>query len=104
MGSIIKNWKAEYSDFLQVEHISLYNGTLALWSAIRTLGCTGEIITTPFSFIATAHAICLNNCIPKFVDICRDGYNIDPTAIEAALPEKLAILAVHCYGHPANVS
>lgn len=104
-GQYHQELESRISDFLQVEHISLQaNGTLALWSAIRALGCTGEIITTPFSFIATAHAICLNNCIPKFVDICQDGYNIDPNAIEAAITEKTsAILPVHCYGHPANV-
>lgn len=104
-GNFHRKLEMRICEYLDHEHVSIQsNGTLALWSAIRALGCSGEIITTPFSFIATSHAIRLNNCDPVFVDIEADGYNLDPNQIERSITEKTsAILAVHCYGHLAQV-
>lgn len=103
-GEYHKKLESALCNYLEHEYISIQaNGTLALWSAINALDCTGEIITTPFSFIATANAIKLNNCRPVFVDIKPSCYNIDPDQIERAITEKTsAILPVHCYGHPAD--
>lgn len=92
-------------DYLGVKYISLFaNGTLALVTALQELRITGEVITTPFSFVATTHALWWNNIKPVFVDIEPDTYNIDPDAIEAAItPKTTAILPVHVYGNPCNV-
>ncbi len=92
-------------DYLGVEHISLFsNGTLALVTALQALRITGEVITTPYSFVATAHSLLWNNIEPVFVDIEADGYNIDPDRIEEAITQKTsAILPVHVYGTPCNV-
>lgn len=92
-------------DYLGVEHVSLFsNGTLALVTALQTLRITGEVITTPYSFVATAHSLLWNNIEPVFVDIEADGYNIDPDRIEEAItPKTSAILPVHVYGTPCNV-
>ena len=90
-------------EYLKVEHISLQaNGTLALWSALRAAECHGEVITTPFSFIATAHSLLLNNLTPVFVDIDPETLSINPSEVERAITDKTsAILAVHCYGNPS---
>ena len=90
---------------LNVEHISLFNnGTIALLVALRALGVRGEVITTPYSFVATAHAILWTENTPVFVDVEPGSLNLDPAAIEAAISENTkAILPVHCYGHPADV-
>jgi dTDP-4-amino-4,6-dideoxygalactose transaminase len=92
-------------DYLGVSHISLFaNGTLALVTALQALRITGEVITTPYSFVATAHALLWNGIKPVFVDIDPDTLNLDPTKIEAAItPHTTAILPVHCYGHPCDV-
>lgn len=92
-------------ELLGVNHISLFaNGTIALVVALRALKITGEVITTPFSFVATAHALVWNDIKPIFVDIEDNSFNIDPIKVEAAITDKTtAILAVHCYGHPANI-
>lgn len=92
-------------DYLGVEHVSLFsNGTLALVTALQALRITGEVITTPYSFVATAHSLLWNNIEPVFVDIEEDGYNIDPDRIEEAITHKTsAILPVHVYGTPCNV-
>lgn len=92
-------------DYLGVEHLSLFaNGTLALVTALQALRITGEVITTPYSFVATAHSLLWNNIEPVFVDIEADGYNIDPDRIEEAITQKTsAILPVHVYGTPCNV-
>lgn len=92
-------------EFLGVKHISLFaNGTLALITAIRALGLSGEVITTPFSFVATTHALWWNGIKPVFVDIEPETCNLDPLRIEAAItPETTAILPVHVYGNPCNV-
>jgi dTDP-4-amino-4,6-dideoxygalactose transaminase len=92
-------------DYLGVKYISLFaNGTLALITALQTLKITGEVITTPYSFVATTHALWWNNIKPVFVDIDPLTCNIDPEKIEAAItPKTTAILAVHVYGNPCNV-
>lgn len=92
-------------DYLEVDHISLFaSGTTALLTALKALKITGEIITTPFSFVATSHSILWNNMTPVFVDIEPNSLNINPEKIEAAItPNTSAILALHCYGNPCNV-
>jgi len=88
------------SNYLGVEHISLFaNGTIAMVTALKALGVTGEVITTPYSFVATSHSISLNGLVPVFVDIDPVTLNLDPSKIEAAItPKTSAILPVHCYG------
>jgi dTDP-4-amino-4,6-dideoxygalactose transaminase len=92
-------------DYLGAKHISLMaNGTLGLVTALQTLRVTGEVITTPYSFVATAHSLLWNAIKPVFVDIDPITLNLDPDKIEAAVtPQTTAILPVHCYGHPCNV-
>ena len=92
-------------EYLGVEHLSLFtNGTLALVTALQALRITGEVITTPYSFVATSHSLLWNNIQPVFVDIAPDSFNIDPERIEAAITSKTsAILPVHCYGNPCEV-
>lgn len=104
-GPYAKQLEADLAAVLKVEHVSLFNnGTTALITALRALDITGEVITTPFSFIATAHSILWNGNTPVFVDIDKDTLNIDPSAIEAAItPNTAAIMPVHCYGYPADV-
>jgi len=90
---------------LQVDHISLFcNGTLALVTALQALRITGEVITTPYSFVATAHSLLWNGIKPVFVDVDPNTLNLDPKKIEAAItPQTTAILPVHCYGHPCDI-
>jgi dTDP-4-amino-4,6-dideoxygalactose transaminase len=92
-------------DYLGVKHISLFtNGTLALVVALQALRITGEVITTPYSFVATSHSLLWNGIKPVFVDINADTLNLDPDKIEAAItPQTTAIMPVHCYGHPCDV-
>ncbi|NOT64914.1 MAG: DegT/DnrJ/EryC1/StrS family aminotransferase [Methylotenera sp.] len=92
-------------DYLGVEHIALFtNGTIALVTALQTLRVTGEVITTPYSFVATSHSLLWNGIKPVFVDIDPNTLNIDPAKIEAAItPQTTAIMPVHCYGHPCDV-
>lgn len=89
-------------DYLGVRHLSLFtNGTVALVTALQALGVSGEVITTPFSFVATAHSLLWNGIEPVFVDIDPATLNIDPAKIEAAItPKTSAILPVHVYGTP----
>jgi len=93
------------SKYLGVNYISLFtNGTLALVTALQSLRITGEVITTPYSFVATAHSLIWNGVQPVFVDVDPVTLNMDPERIEAAItPHTTAILPVHCYGHPCNV-
>lgn len=93
------------ADYLGVKYISLFaNGTLALITALQALRIKGEVITTPYSFVATAHSLLWNGITPVFVDIAPGGFNIDPAKIEAAItPQTTAIMPVHCYGHPCDV-
>jgi dTDP-4-amino-4,6-dideoxygalactose transaminase len=92
-------------DYLGVKHIALFaNGTLALITALQALRITGEVITTPYSFVATAHSLLWNGIKPVFVDIDPVTFNLDPEKIEAAItPQTTAIMPVHCYGHPCDV-
>ena len=92
-------------DYLGVKYISLFtNGTLALVTALQALRITGEVITTPYSFVATAHALLWNGIKPVFVDINPFTLNLEPDKIEAAItPQTTAIMPVHCYGRPCDV-
>ncbi|MGF6752781.1 dTDP-4-amino-4,6-dideoxy-D-glucose aminotransferase VioA [Paraburkholderia sp. GAS42] len=92
-------------DYLGVKHLALFtNGTLALVTALQALRITGEVITTPYSFVATAHSLLWNGIKPVFVDVDPDTLNLDPAKIEAAItPQTTAIMPVHCYGHPCDV-
>ena len=92
-------------EYLGVKHISLFtNGTLALVTALQALRVTGEVITTPYSFVATSHSLLWNGIRPVFIDIDPDTFNLDPDKIEAAItPHTTAILPVHCYGYPCAV-
>ncbi|CQR41857.1 dTDP-4-amino-4,6-dideoxy-D-glucose transaminase [Thiomonas sp. CB3] len=92
-------------EHLGVEHVALFtNGTLALVTALQALRITGEVITTPYSFVATSHSLLWNGIRPIFVDIDPRTLNLDPSKIEAAItPQTTAILPVHCYGHPCDV-
>jgi len=93
------------SEYLGVEHLALFcNGTIALITAQQALRITGEVITTPYSFVATAHSLLWNGIKPVFVDIDSNTLNLDPGKIEAAItPKTTAIMPVHCYGHPCDV-
>ena len=92
-------------DYLGVKHLALFsNGTLGLVTALQALRVTGEVITTPYSFVATAHSLLWNGIKPVFVDVHPDTLNLDPASIEAAItPHTTAIMPVHCYGHPCDV-
>ena len=92
-------------EYLGVDHIALFtNGTIALLSALQALRIAGEVITTPFSFVATSHSLLWNGIKPVFVDIDPKTLNLDPAKIEAAItPQTTAIMPVHCYGHPCDV-
>jgi dTDP-4-amino-4,6-dideoxy-D-glucose transaminase len=91
--------------YLGVEHLALFtNGTIALVTALQALRITGEVITTPYTFVATAHSLLWNNIKPIFVDIDPKTCNLDPARIEEAItPHTTAILPVHCYGNPCAV-
>lgn len=104
-GTFHKEFEAALCNYLGVEHISIFvNGTLALVTALQALNISGEVITTPYSFVATAHSLLWNAIKPVFVDIDPDTFNLDPARIEAAItPETTAIMPVHCYGTPCDV-
>jgi len=105
MGQFHVQLEKELCEYLKVPYISLFtNGTLPLLTALQALRITGEVITTPYSFIATTHSIWWNGCRPVFVDIEESTCGIDPEKIEAAItPKTTAIMPVHCYGRPANM-
>jgi len=104
-GPFHQQFEKELADYLGVKYISVFsNGTLALITALQALRITGEVITTPFSFVATTHSLWWNNIKPVFVDIEDRFYNIDTSKIEAAItPKTTAIMPVHVYGNPCNV-
>lgn len=104
-GAMHKELERQLAEYLGVEYISLFsNGTLALMTALKALNVAGEVITTPYSFVATAHAIVWNNLQPVFADVEPQYYNLDPQKIEAAITERTtAIMPVHVYGNPCNV-
>jgi dTDP-4-amino-4,6-dideoxygalactose transaminase len=105
-GPFHQQFERELADYLGVKYLSVFaNGTLALVTALRTLRITGEVITTPFSFVATTHALWWNNIKPVFVDIEPDFFTLDPEKIEAAItPQTTAILPVHVYGNPCKMN
>lgn len=104
-GPFHKQLEQELCNYLGVEHLALFtNGTIALVTALQTLHITGEVITTPFSFVATAHSLLWNGLTPVFVDIEPETFNLNPDKIEEAItPHTTAIMPVHCYGTPCKV-
>lgn len=103
-GSFHKQLEKELAVYLKVPYISLFtNGTLPLITALQALRITGEVITTPYSFVATTHALWWNGIKPVFVDIDPTTGNINPDKIEAAItPKTTAIMPVHVYGKPCD--
>ena len=104
-GSFHKQLESALAEYLRVPYVSLFtNGTLPLLTALQALRITGEVITTPYSFVATTHSIWWNGCKPVFVDVDPRTGNMDPDKIEAAItPKTTAIMPVHCYGKPCDV-
>lgn len=105
-GNFHQQLERALTDYLGVEYLSLFtNGTLPLITALQALGITeGEVITTPYSFVATSHSIWWNKLKPVFVDVLPENGNIDPTKIEAAITDRtVAIMPVHVYGCPCDV-
>lgn len=104
-GPMHQQLEAMLCEHLGVEHIALFNnGTIALLTALQALRVTGEVITTPYSFVATSHSLLWNGIKPVFVDIDQSSLNLDPSKIEAAItPHTTAIMPVHCYGNPCDV-
>lgn len=105
MGRYHNQLEKELCQYLKVPFISLFtNGTLPLLTALQALRITGEVITTPYSFVATTHSIWWNGCRPVFVDIEEETCGIDPNKIEAAItPKTTAIMPVSCYGKPCKM-
>lgn len=105
-GPFHQQLEQELCKYLGVKHVCLFtNGTIALMTALQALSIKGEVITTPYSFIATSHALLWNDIKPIFVDIDPKTLNLDHKKIEEAItPQTTAILAVHCYGTPCNIS
>lgn len=104
MGQFHNQLEKALAEYLHVPYVCLFtNGTLPLMTALQALRITGEVITTPYSFVATTHSIWWNGCKPVFVDIDPATGNMDPERIEAAItPATTCIMPVHCYGKPCN--
>ncbi len=104
-GPLVNELELRLKEYLNINHLLyLNNGTVALQIAIKALELKGEIITTPFSYVATTSSIVWEGCTPVFVDIDADTLNIDDTKIEAAITENTsAIIATHTYGNPCNI-
>lgn len=104
-GQFHQQFERALSEYLGVDHVALFsNGTLALVTALQALRIGGEVITTPYSFVATAHSLLWNGIKPVFVDVDPVTLNLDPRRIEAAItPQTTAIMPVHVYGHPCDV-
>jgi dTDP-4-amino-4,6-dideoxygalactose transaminase len=104
-GPFHQELEQKLCQYLGVNHICLFsNGTLGLITALQALRITGEVITTPYSFVATAHSLLWNGNKPVFVDVEPTTLNLDPAKIEAAItPQTTAIMPVHCYGNPCDV-
>ncbi|PAA12674.1 MULTISPECIES: DegT/DnrJ/EryC1/StrS family aminotransferase [Pseudomonas] len=104
-GEMHQALERELCKYLGVEYISLFNnGTIALLTALQALDVKGEVITTPYSFVATAHSLLWNGITPVFVDIDSVSMNMNPDNIEAAItPATTAIMPVHCYGNACDV-
>ncbi len=105
MGKYHQQFERALADYLGVKYVSLFtNGTLALVTALQSLRITGEVITTPYSFVATTHALHWNGIKPVFCDIEPNTTNLDVKKIESLItPKTTAILPVHIYGNPCNV-
>ncbi len=104
-GGFHRKLEQALCEYLKVPYISLFtNGTLPLLTALQALHISGEVITTPYSFVATTHSIWWNGCKPVFVDIEESTCGINPDKIESAItPKTTAIMPVHCYGKPCNM-
>lgn len=104
-GPLVRQLEEELKEYLGVKHLFFAgNGTIVLQMALKALNITGEVITTPFSYVATTTAILWENCVPVFADIEPATCCIDPGKIEALITEKTqAILATHVYGLPCNI-
>jgi len=105
-GPLIRRFTQELCTYFETDNLCLFNnGTLALQIALQGMGISGEVITTPYTFVATTHALFWNKIRPVFVDIEPDYYTLDPDKVEAAItPWTTAILAVHVYGHPCKLN
>ena len=104
-GSYHQEFEEKIAKFLGINEISLFsNGTLALITALQALRITGEVITTPYSFVATTHALHWNGITPVFCDIEDNTFTLDPAKVEALItPKTTAILPVHVYGNACDV-
>jgi dTDP-4-amino-4,6-dideoxygalactose transaminase len=104
-GPILQRYTKKIIEYFDTDNVCLFNnGTLALQIGLQGMGITGEVITTPFTFVATTHALYWNKIHPVFVDIEPEYYTLDPEKVEAAItPWTTAILAVHVYGHPCQL-
>lgn len=104
-GPLHREFEQRLAAYLDVEHLCLFSsGMAALVTGLQSLDLDGEVITTPYSFVATSNAITWNGLKPIFVDVEPDTLNMDPAKIERAItPRTKAILPVHCYGHPCDV-
>ena len=105
-GPIVRRYAEIMKNYFETDNLCLFNnGTLALQIGLQGMGITGEVITTPFTFVATTHALYWNKIRPVFVDIEPEYYTLDPEKVEAAItPWTSAILAVHVYGHPCRLN
>lgn len=105
-GPVVRRFSKQLSGYFETDNLCLFNnGTLALQIALQGMEISGEVITTPFTFVATTHALFWNKIRPVFVDIEPDYYTLDPEKVEAAItPWTTAILAVHVYGHPCKLN
>jgi dTDP-4-amino-4,6-dideoxygalactose transaminase len=105
-GPVLRKFTRQLCDLFETDNVCLFNnGTLALQIALQGMDLSGEVITTPFTFVATTHALFWNKIRPVFVDIEPDYYTLDPEKVEAAItPWTTAILAVHVYGHPCKLN
>ncbi|MDI9864026.1 DegT/DnrJ/EryC1/StrS family aminotransferase [Flectobacillus sp. DC10W] len=104
-GPLVRELEQKIKDYLGVKHcLFVSNGTIAIQLALKVLGVTKEVITTPFSYCATSHSVVWEGCTPVFADILRSDLCIDPQKVEAAITENTqAILATHVYGNPCEV-
>jgi dTDP-4-amino-4,6-dideoxygalactose transaminase len=104
-GPVVERFRAELAEYCETENLCLFaNGTLALQIALQGMGITGDVITTPYTFVATVHSLFWNKVRPVFVDIEPEHYTLDPEQVEAAItPWTSAILGVHVYGHPCRL-
>jgi dTDP-4-amino-4,6-dideoxygalactose transaminase len=105
-GPILQRFTKELCNYFETDNVCMFNnGTLALQIALQGMGISGEVITTPFTFVATTHALYWNKIRPVFVDIEPDYYTLDPEKVEAAItPWTTAILAVHVFGYPCKLN